>query len=527
MTPFATLLEALIFMPSRNGKLALLERYFRDAPDPDRGYALAALAGTLQIKAAKPALIRELAASRVDPVLFALSYDFVGDLAETVSLIWPARPGANRPPELAEVVERLGAAKRGQAAGLIEGWLDALDATGRWALLKLVTGGMRVGVSARLAKQALAQLGNLPPEEVEAVWHGLAPPYAELFAWAEGRAERPVIDAGSVFHPLMLANPLEEGELERLDPGTYAAEWKWDGIRVQLSADGTGRGRIFSRSGDEITHSFPDLADRLTFQGVLDGELLVLRDGQVMPFGDLQQRLNRKTVNRKIIEEFPVHVRLYDMLFDAAEDIRALPFDQRRARLETWFRLIAPQGMDLSPLIGFADWAELSDLRDGARDAGIEGLMLKERASPYLAGRPKGPWFKWKRDALTADCVILYAQRGHGKRSSLYSDFTFGCWRDRADGQGRELVPVGKAYSGFTDAELKELDRFVQTHTTERFGPVRAVEAKLVVEVAFDSVQRSTRHKSGIAMRFPRFHRLRWDKPVEEADTVASLEKLI
>lgn len=528
MTPFATLLEALIFMPSRNGKLALLERYFRDMPDPDRGYALAALAGTLEIKAAKPAMIRELAGNRVDPVLFALSYDFVGDLAETVSLIWPARPGANRPPDLPEVVEGLRHAKRGQAAALIERWLDALDATGRWALLKLVTGGMRVGVSARLAKQALSRLdGGVSLEEIEAVWHGLEPPYEALFAWAEGKAERPEIDDAAIFHPLMLANPLEDGDLERLDPASYLAEWKWDGIRVQLSADGAGGARIFSRSGDEITATFPDLAERMQFHGVLDGELLVLRDGQVQPFSDLQQRLNRKTVNQKLIQQYPVHVRLYDILFDANEDVRYLPLAERRARLETWIQLNNPQSMDLSPLIEFASWDALAELRAGARDAGIEGLMLKERASPYLAGRPKGPWFKWKRDALTADCVVLYAQRGHGKRSSLYSDFTFGCWRDVLDGQGRELVPVGKAYSGFTDAELKELDRFVQTHTTERFGPVRAVEPKLVVEVAFDSVQRSNRHKSGIAMRFPRFHRLRWDKPAAEADTVAALERLI
>ena len=526
MTPFARLLEALIYSPSRNAKLALLEAYFRTTPDPDRGLALAALAGTLDIRSAKPALIRELAAARTDPVLFALSYDFVGDLAETVALIWPERPGANRPPGLAEVVERLGAAKRGEAAGLIAGWLDGLDATGRWALLKLVTGGMRVGVSARLAKAALARLGGASLEEIEEVWHGLEPPYEALFAWAEGRAPRPQISDRAVFRPMMLANPLEEEDLARLDPSEHVAEWKWDGIRVQIAGDPMGGGRVFSRTGDDITGSFPDLAGRLGFDAVLDGELLVLRDGAAAPFNDLQQRLNRKRVTAKLLEQFPVHVRLYDALFLGGEDLRPLPLVARRARLEAWLDAARPAGMDLSPLIAFTDWVELAELRDGARAGGIEGLMLKRRDAPYLAGRPKGPWFKWKRAALTADCVVLYAQRGHGKRSSFYSDFTFGCWRDGPDG-APELVPVGKAYSGFTDEELKRLDRFVRQNTTERFGPVRAVAPSLVVEVAFDSVHRSTRHKSGIALRFPRFHRLRWDKPAAEADRVETLERLI
>lgn len=527
MTAFAELLEGLIFSPGRNAKLALIERHFAEVPDPDRGHALAALAGTLDVKGAKPALIRELAASRVDPVLFALSYDFVGDLAETVALIWPARAAANRAPELSEVVERLGRAKRAEAPDLIAGWLDALDPTGRWALLKLVTGGLRVGVSARLAKTALARWGGLDLAEVEEVWHALDPPYAALFDWAEGRAGRPAIDRGAVFRPLMLANPLEADTLDRLDPADYLAEWKWDGIRVQLVGTGEARGgRVFSRTGDDISRAFPDIADRLTFDAVLDGELLVARDGAVAPFNDLQQRLGRKTVTPKLLRAFPAHVRLYDILFEDGADLRGLAQTERRARLDAWFAARAPAGMDLSALVGFDGWDDLARLRDGSRAAGIEGLMLKRRDTPYLAGRPKGPWFKWKRAALTADCVVMYAQRGHGKRSSFYSDFTFGAWREGPDG-APELVPVGKAYSGFTDAELKQLDRFVRRHTTERFGPVRAVEPRLVVEVAFDSVHRSARHKSGIAMRFPRFHRLRWDKPAHEADRLEALTAML
>jgi len=522
---FAELLDRLVFMASRNGKLRLLDDYFRTVPDPDRGYALAALAGELDLARAKPALVRGLAESRVDPVLFAWSYDYVGDLAETVALIWPERPGANRPPGLSHVVEGLREAGRSEVPPLIEGWLDALDATGRWALLKLITGGLRVGVSARLAKTGLAGLGAVEVAEIEEVWHGLEAPYLPLFAWLEGRAPRPQIDPRAAFRPLMLAQPLDEGALDRLAPEDFAAEWKWDGIRVQLAAGPASR-RLFSRSGDQIGKTFPDLLEGAGFDAVVDGELLVLRDGEVAPFNDLQQRLNRKTVSAKLLSRFPAHLRLYDLLFEGEEDLRGLPFAERRRRLEAWYGRERPPAMDLSPLIAFETWDQLRDLRRGTRDRGIEGLMLKRRDSPYLAGRPRGPWFKWKRDPLTADAVLMYARRGHGKRSSLYSDYTFGAWREGPDG-APELVPIGKAYSGFTDQELRLLDRWVRNNTAERFGPVRAVRPGLVLEVAFDAVAPSKRHKSGLALRFPRIHRIRWDKPAEEADRLEALERLM
>ena len=525
MRDFAALLDRLSFTPQRNAKLRLLTGYLAATPDPDRGYALAALTGGLSFAGAKPAQIRALAESRVDAQLFAWSYDYVGDLAETVALIWPQRPGANRPPELAEVVERLQGAARREVPQLLEGWLDALDATGRWALLKLITGALRVGVSARLAKTALADLGSPGLAEIEELWHGLEPPYGALFAWIEGRAGAPEIDRRAAFRPLMLANPLEERELDGLDSAGFRAEWKWDGIRVQLAAGG-GRARLFSRSGDDIGGAFPDIVEAADFDAVLDGELLVLRDGEVAPFNDLQQRLNRKTVSAKMLQAHPAHVRIYDLLFEAGDDLRGLSFDERRARLEAWHARVAPARSDLSPLIPFESWDELRALRAAARDAGIEGLMLKRADSRYLAGRPKGPWFKWKRDALILDTVLMYAQRGHGKRSSFYSDYTFGVWRDAEEG-GVELVPVGKAYFGFTDEELRRLDKWIRDNTVERYGPVRAVAPGLVLEVAFDAIHRSKRHKSGLAMRFPRVHRIRWDKPPAEADWLAAAEALV
>jgi DNA ligase 1 len=520
MNRFAALLDALLFTPARLGKLRLMSEYFAGTPDPERGWALAALTGELGFREVKASQIRDLVLSRVDAELFGWSYDFVGDLAETASLIWPARPGANRVPGLAEIVAELDAATRASAGARLERWLDALDATGRWALLKLITGGLRVGVSARLAKTALSERWQVPLEEIEAVWHGLAPPYGELFAWLEGRGSRPETRGKPTFHPLMLATALEEGELEALDPAAYRAEWKWDGIRVQLVAKG-GAQRLYSRSGDDIGAAFPDILAAMPSDIVLDGELLVLREGEVMPFNDLQQRLNRKTASARMVEDYPAWIRLYDILEEAGEDLRPFAFDERRRRLESWYGAGPRERMDLSPLVPFTRWDELQRLRDGARARGIEGLMLKRGDSPYLAGRPKGPWFKWKRGALTIDTVLMYAQRGHGKRSSFYSDYTFGAWRDGA------LVPVGKAYSGFTDEELKRLDRWVRDNTVERYGPVREVAPKLVLEIAFDSVHRSSRHKSGLALRFPRVHRIRWDKPATEADTVEVLERLV
>ena len=526
MKPFAELLERLLYSPQRNVKIALILAYFRTVPDPDRGWGLAALTGALSFAQAKPGMIRELMSSRADPVLFGWSYDFVGDLAETAALTWPEPAGERAWPTLDTVVATLAAARKSELPGIVADWLDGLDATGRWALLKLVTGGLRVGVSARIAKLALAEYGHQEPAEIEEVWHGLDPPYAALFAWLDGRAARPTADAVPVFRPLMLAHPVEGEDLTKVvaELDRYAAEWKWDGIRVQISATPAGV-RLYSRSGDDVSNAFPDLVDSVGFQAVLDGELLVKRAGEVASFNDLQQRLNRKTVTARMLVDYPAFVHLYDILFDGAEDLRGKVFTERRARLEAFFARERPTRMDVSPLVEVGNMEDLERLRGGVRGTPIEGLMLKRKDSPYLAGRPKGLWWKWKRNALTLDVVLMYAQRGHGKRSSFYSDFTFGAWRD---GQaGPELVPVGKAYSGYTDAELLLLDRWIRDHTTKRYGPVREVTAGLVFEVAFDSVQRSTRHKSGVAMRFPRIYRIRWDKPADEADRLESLEGMI
>ncbi|OBV10736.1 cisplatin damage response ATP-dependent DNA ligase [Erythrobacter dokdonensis] len=530
MEEFAALLDALVYTTSRNRKLALIADYLRAAPDPDRGWALAGLTGGLDFPAVKSSTIRGLMMERVDPVLWTLSRDFVGDTAETASLLWP-EPKTQAPGQgltLTEVVERLSALTRTTAPIELPALFDRMDAKGRYALIKLATGGMRVGVSARLAKTAFAQAFGVAVEEVEEYWHALTAPYDALFRWAAQGEPAPDLANVPRFRPFMLAHPLEETQVDLED---YAAEWKWDGIRVQLVRAG-GETRVYSRSGDDISATFPEFLDALPVEGVLDGELLVRgsaqggKAGGAASFNALQQRLGRKTVSGKMLKEYPAFIRLYDVLLLEGTDWREAPWKSRRATLEGLMPRLPESHFDLSQLVEAEDFAALAAIRETARDEAIEGLMLKHRTSPYLAGRKVGLWYKWKRDPLLVDCVVMYAQRGSGKRSSFYSDYTFGCWDGDPDA-GAELLPVGKAYSGFTDAELKKLDKFVRQNTVGRFGPVREVKRELVFEVAFDSVHTSKRHKSGLAMRFPRIHRIRWDKPAHEADRVEGLRALI
>ena len=582
MNRFAELLDRLAYEPSRNNKLRLMADYFRSTGDPERGWALAALTGGLSFPHAKSGLIRSLITERTDPVLFELSYDYVGDLSETVALMWPAKqlpsplageskegrsagdgqaatsalpfstPAPDPSPQeggvrrdavnnltLARVVETLATLGKTQLPQQLARWLDALDETGRWALIKLVTGGLRIGVSARLAKAAVAALADKDVHDIEVLWPALTPPYRELFAWLEGRADKPASGDPAPFRPPMLAHALDDADLAALKPEEFMAEWKWDGIRVQAVAGTQGDkqvARLYSRTGEEVSKSFQDLLEALHLPGAIDGELLIMRDRRVQSFNVLQQRLNRKTVTAKLMTDFPAHLRAYDLLADGDEDLRERPFAERRARLERFVARLGDERVDLSPLIAFRSWDELMAARKNPAAAGagkdaaaVEGVMLKARLALYLPGRPKGLWWKWKPHPNIIDAVLMYAQRGHGKRSSYYSDYTFGVWTKGEAGD--ELVPVGKAYFGFTDEELLQIDRFVRRNTIDRFGPVREVvhepDHGLVLEVAFEGLQRSSRHKSGLAMRFPRINRLRWDKPPGEADRLDRLEALV
>ncbi len=529
MRAFAELIDTLIYTRSRNTKVDAIAAYLRCTPDPDRGYALAALTDALDFPAVKSATIRNLASTRIDPDLFRLSRHHVGDTAETVALVWPEPPGGGvcNDVSVAQVVDTLTATTRATAPHVVANLLDQMDPNGRYAMLKLATGGMRIGVSARLAKTAFARAFDVSVDDVEELWHALSPPYLPLFDWAANKGPRPDLSATPFFRPFMLSHPFEG---DTIDLGAYIAEWKWDGIRVQIVRTG-GQTRIYSRGGDDISAAFPDVAGAFEIDAVADGELMVRGDVQgvglkessgAASFNALQQRLGRKTVSKAMLRDYPAFVRLYDVMMHGQEDLRPLPWHERRMRLEALMPLLDPARFDLSPVIAADDFEQLSALRDTARDAAIEGMMLKRRDSAYLSGRKVGAWYKWKRNPLTADCVMMYAQRGNGRRASFYSDYTFGCWNEEG-----QLLPVGKAYSGFTDAELKMLDRFVRQNTLARFGPVREVAKTMVLEVAFDSIHESKRHKSGLAMRFPRIHRIRADKPASEADQITALRAMV
>ena len=530
MQALAALLDDLAFAPGEAGRIARIGRYLAAVPDPDRGWGLAVLAGALELPAIGPAALRRLAEARLDPVLFALSHDFVGDLAETLALLWPDSPGAAPPPAPEAAIAALAATPRAARSDLVAAWLDGAARPARVALLKLLTGGARAAISGRLARRAFAAWSGQDPAAIDALWHGQPPPYTALFAWADGRAPRPDPTAGPLFHPLMRPDKIEDAAIGLPDPATHRAEWKWDGTRVQLVATPSGC-RVFSDDADDISAPFPEIAAALDFYAVLDGELLALTEApgprgeslpRPAPFAVLQRRLDRRAPAAAVIRAVPVGVRLYDILFEGGEDLRPLPFDARRARLESWFARTRPAAMDLSPLLAFATPADLAALRDAGRAAGSEGLMLKRRDSPYVSGPSRGAWWHWQHEPQRIDAVLMYAEPGPGPGRGTASQVTFGVWR------GETLVPVGKATigtvsRGVTAPEGAWLERWIGAHTIARFGPVREVEKGLVLEIAFDAAAAAPRRKAGIALRSARVARLRPDKPAAEADRLDAL----
>lgn len=523
MKQFAELLDKLYFTYSLLDKVALLEDFFRQTSDPERGYALAVLANTLSFPTFKRPMIKELMQEQVPAYLFELSYDYVGDLSDTVALLWPDGALEEPLPGLVEIIDQFNTIPDTQYKDYLRELLNKASRNERWALLKLGTGNLRIGVSARFIKRALASYGQQPLQEIEKIWHATEPPYEELFAWLEGRGLAPDITSKLFFHPVMLSHPLNDDDLTKLDPSEFAVEKKFDGIRIQAICTKDKKG-LFTRTGEDISHAFPDLLTTFTGNVVLDGELVIQNAEGICSFNELQQRLNRKKISAKLMEQYPAAMILYDILSWNGEDLRHLPFYERRKKLEDWFAVNPAANLLISPLITLKPGQSLTTLKEkvlAEQHPAVEGLMLKHHQSPYLAGRPRGHWFKWKRDPKLVDAILMYAQRGHGKRSSYYSDYTFGLWQDGA------LLPIGKAYSGFTDEELYRLDQWIRQHTIQRFGPVREVEKALIFEVAFDAVNYSTRHKSGVALRFPRINRIRWDKPITEADSLQNLVDMI
>ena len=517
MNKFSLLLHNLILTPSRNSKINLLKDYFSEL-DINKAYALSILSDQLSFQFIKASKLRELVYEKVDKNLFDFSYDYVGDLAETISLIWP-KSVRKKSQSLASLIEKIQKLKKNEINLEFSKILDQLSNDERWTLIKICTGGLRIGVSERLVKTAIAEQYNKSLIEIEEIWHGLKFPYDNLFKWLKNESQKPKINFKDLFHPMMLANPLdEEKDFINLNPNDFQAEYKWDGIRIQLMVSSSSIS-LYSRNGDDISKAFPDIIENTKGEAVIDGELLAGKNFKPSTFNDLQQRLNRKKASIELIKKFPVFIRAYDILFFRGKDLRKLSLVERRKYLEKFCNNYTKNKIDLSAIIKFSNWKDLEKYKNNTLEELNEGVMIKLKKSEYLPGRKKGFWYKWKKNPKYVDAILMYAQRGHGKRSSYYSDYTFGIWKEK------ELVPIGKAYSGYTDKELLELDKFIRNNTINKYGPVREVKRQIILEVAFDNVFPSGRHKSGVAMRFPRIHRIRWDKLINEVITLEEFKK--
>jgi DNA ligase-1 len=524
---FVDLYTALDETNKTNDKIDALRRYFSDTPPEDAAWAIYFLSGRTPRRAVNARKLSEWAAEEANiPMwLFGECYDAVGDMAETITLVIPETGSTSDLPLHEWVENRLlplqGMVETEQRASIVRAWRE-LDRQARFIWNKLITGGFRVGVSQKLVIRALAQMSGIEDTVLAHRMMGTWSPTADFFRMLTAH------DTGdsdiSRPYPFFLAYPLEN-ELETLGAvHDWQAEWKWDGIRAQVIRR-NGEIFIWSRGEELVTERYPEIAEAasaLPDRVVLDGELLAWRGDQVLTFAQLQRRIGRKTLGKKLLADIPVVFMAYDLLEADGIDRRDQPLAWRRATLETIVGALHQPAFKLSPVLQTDSWAALAEQSKESRERLVEGLMLKRRASPYRVGRQKGDWWKWKIDPHTVDAVLIYAQRGSGKRASLYTDYTFGVW----NGQG-ELIPFAKAYSGLTDEEIREVDRFIRQNTQEKFGPVRTVKPELVFELAFEGIQRSARHKSGIAVRFPRILRWRKDKPIAEADSLDTIRALL
>jgi DNA ligase 1 len=530
---FSQLFDAIDRTTSTNAKVAAMARYFAAAPAADAAWAVFFLTGRRLKRLVPYAAIHDwtLAATGLPSWVIEECYSVVGDGAETAALVLDQLPrvdgGESLP--LARWVEERIVPLRGmppdlQRARVMEWWAP-LDRLQRFVLLKMVTGELRVGVSQTLVVRALAQAAALPVATVAARLMG---DWTSSPEWFTSLLAQEATDVDqSRPYPFFLASPLEEHPATLGDPAAWVLEWKWDGIRAQLVRRG-GTVHLWSRGEELITHRFPEIAAAATHLPdgtVLDGEVLAFRDGRPLPFSALQQRIGRQKQVAQMARTVPVVFMAYDILEDNGLDIRDRPLVERRARLIELLggsEVTEESGvLRVSPTVAAASWDDLAAERDGSRARGVEGLMLKRGTSTYGVGRRRGEWWKWKIDPYSIDAVLIYAQPGSGKRASLLTDYTFGVWHEGA------LVPVAKAYSGLSNEEIGEMDRWIRRHTVERFGPVRHVEPVHVFELGFEGIARSTRHKSGIAVRFPRMLRWRKDKRPEEADTLENVRRLL
>jgi len=537
MEAFARLYAELDATTSTHAKLAALDAYFRGADAADAAWAAYFLAGGRPRQLVPARVLRDVAvaAAGLPRWLFDECYDAVGDFAETVAHVLPP-PSRTSDAGLADWMSVRVLPLRGvdpeTIADRLRGYLDELDASGRFLLLKLLGGSFRVGVSRLLVTRALAAVSGVDAKIVAQRLIGYTGvdrrPDAVAFR-ALIASEHAGATASAHPYPFFLAHPLTIPVASLGAASEWLVEWKWDGIRAQLVRRG-GTTCVWSRGEELVTERFPELAaaGALVPDGtVIDGEIVVMKDGNVAPFAALQTRIGRKLLSARILASAPVVLLAYDLLEDHGQDLRNIPQHERRSRLARVVAAANAPALQLSPLVEMPSWEAYAALRDESRSRGVEGFMLKHRNARYGVGRTKdvGTWWKWKIDPLSVDAVLVYAQRGHGRRASLYSDYTFAVW-DARDGE-RRLTPFAKAYSGLTDAEMRRVDAIVRKTTIEKFGPVRSVTPTLVFELGFEGIQRSPRHKSGIAVRFPRILRWRTDKDVAEADSIDALQALL
>ena len=522
MIKFSKFLDDLLLNPSTKKKIKIIIDYFISLETTEKELALSILSKNFSTRFVKPNDIKAMIKRKISDELFSYSYDYVGDLAETFSLLWPKKKEKKKISFLFFMKSINKYNNKESLLNFLERTFDNTSSNEIYAIIKILTGGLRVGVSEGILKECLVELGVRDKFEIEEHWHAFSPSFKNFFSWLNGESLPEGINKKELFHSFMLSDTFDENLFKKINIRDYLCEFKWDGIRAQLVLSNSCK--IYSRNGEDITNSFPDLNIKNSKVSVIDGELVVKKNGNILSFNDLQKRIGRKKVSSNIIEQYPIHFIAYDILFINDFDCRNLDLANRKIKLESLLKSLKVSNISLSPLINFNSWNDLKNIRNKSLNNHIEGIMLKKKNSPYLRGRPKGCWYKWKRNPFFIDFIIMYAQRGHGKRSSFYSDFTFGCWTDNSF---KNLVPVGKAYSGFTNEELKNLDKWVRTNTLERFGPVRSVKSGLVVEIAFDNINFSTRHKSGVALRFPRFSRIRWDKPTNEVCVLNDIKKLI
>ena len=526
MKTFAALYDRLDQTTATNAKLSALVDYFRSAEPADAAWAVSFLTGKRLKRLVNTRELREwtAAATGLPAWLIEDSYEQVGDLAETMHLLLPAGRAADPTPSLAELVAKQlkplkNLDEEHRRAAVLELW-QRLAGTERFLLNKLLTGGFRVGVSKRLVTRALAEVAGVDSTLIAHRLMGRWQPTAKSFQGLVAPASEADFDTATPY-PFFLASPLEEAPDTLGDPAVWQAEWKWDGIRAQLIRRG-GQTYIWSRGEELMEGRFPEIeaaAVALPDGCVLDGEILAWREGRPLPFAVLQKRIGRKKPGPTTLAKAPVAFLAYDCLEWRGEDLREQPLSLRLKRLDR--ALVRASALLRSRAVEFLRWDDLPPLKDQARERGVEGLMLKRLTSSYQVGRKRGDWWKWKVEPHTFDGVLIYAQPGHGRRSGLFTDYTF------AVHNGDELVPVAKAYSGLSQAEIDRLDRWIRNHTRERFGPVRSVEPVQVFELAFEGIQASARHKSGIALRFPRIHRWREDLSVSDADTLADLQHLL